>query len=225
MEETMQASGQKPNAPKHLERRPFRPLKLLKRLLGIVVLCAVLGGACFLLGRNSARPKETAPQLDAVVLESQLSSISELASVTYSYTNMSQFTSSGDFYGVKIPFTTKSFILTYDGDIKAGIDLTGVQVDVQGDAVTVTLPKAAILSHEIDENSVEVFDEKTSIFNPFTVEDFTAFQADQKAAMEEKALSRGLLEEAQSRAEDSVRTLLVPVLPEGVTLTVTSADT
>ena len=58
--------------------------------------------------------------------------------------------------------------------------------------LTPNIPEAEILSHEIDEHSMEVFDEKTSIFNPFTVEDFTSFQSDQKAAMEEKALSRGL---------------------------------
>ena len=35
--------------------------------------------------------------------------------------------SSNDFYGVKIPFTTKSFILTYDGTIKAGVDLEAAE--------------------------------------------------------------------------------------------------
>ena len=54
--------------------------------------------------------------------------------------------------------------------------------------VTVRLPEAEILSHEMDEGSVEIFDEKASIFNPFTVEDFAAFQAEQKDAMEQKAL-------------------------------------
>ena len=87
-----------------------------------------------------------------------------------------------------------------------------------GVTVTVTLPEAEILYHEIDEDSVEVFDEKTSIFNPFTVEDFTAFQADQKAAMEERALSSGLLEEARAKAVSGVEQLLSAALPESCTL-------
>ena len=119
---------------------------------------------------------------------------------------------------MKIPFTTKSFILTYDGTIKAGVDLDGAAVDISGTTVTVTLPEARILSHEIDEDSVEVFDEKTSIFNPFTVEDFTSFQADQKAAMEERALSRGLLEEARSKAVSSVKQLVAAALPDTYTV-------
>lgn len=138
----------------------------------------------------------------------------------YRYTNMAQFTSSNDFYGVTIPFTTKKFILPYDGEIKAGVDLSQARATVDGADVTVTLPATRILSHEIDEGSVEVFDEKTSIFNPFTVEDFASFQADQKAEMEEKALGKGLLEQAAEKAEDSVKALLAPLLEEGMTLSV-----
>ena len=82
------------------------------------------------------------------------------------------------------------------------------------------LPEAEILSHEIDEDSMEVFDEKTSIFNPFTVEDFTSFQSDQKAAMEEKALSRGLLAEARAKAVSSVEQLFAAALPDTYTVTV-----
>ena len=206
------------------EKTRFHPLKTAKTLLLGAVLCIVVACVCFVGGRLSAGSGSETPQLDAVVLESQVRDISELASVTYTYTNMAQFESSNDFYGVKIPFTTKSFILTYDGTIKAGVDLSQATVDVSGNTVRITLPQAAILSHEIDEDSVEVFDEKTSIFNPFTVEDFSSFQADQKAAMEEKALDKGLLTEAQAKAEASVRQLLTSTLPEGTELDVTSAS-
>jgi hypothetical protein len=199
----------------------LRPLKTAKYLWLGIALCAAVGTACFLGGRLSAGGGETPPQLSAVVLEQQLTEIRELATVTYTYTNMAQFESSNDFYGMTVPFTTKSFILTYDGTIKAGIDLSAASAEVKDASVIITLPEARILSHEIDEDSVEIFDEKTSIFNPFTVEDFTAFQADQKSAMETKAMERGLLAEARTRAESGVRQLLGAVLPDGYTLTVT----
>ena len=198
-------------------KEPLHPLKTARSLWLGVLLCALVGGVCFLGGRWSAGQSGTT-QIDAVVLQNQLTEIRELATVTYAYTNMAQFENSNDFYGVKIPFTTKSFILTYDGTIKAGVDLEAAEVSISGDTVTVTLPEAEILSHEIDEDSVEGFDEKTSIFNPFTVEDFTAFQADQKAAMEERALSSGLLEEARAKAVSGVEQLLSAALPESCTL-------
>ena len=199
------------------EKNRLRPFRTAKYLLLGVLLCAVAGTVCWFAGRGGV---EETTELDAVVLENQLTGISELASVTYSYTNMAQFKNSSEFYGMKVPFTTKSFILTYDGVIKAGVDLSAAEVRVSGTAVTVKLPEAAILSHEIDEDSVEVFDEKTSIFNPFTVEDMAAFQADQKQAMEAKALDKGLLTEAAEKAKISVEALLSAALPEGYTLTV-----
>ena len=199
------------------EKNRLRPFRTAKYLLLGVLLCAVVGTVCWFAGRGGV---EETTELDAVVLENQLTGISELASVTYSYTNMAQFKNSREFYGMKVPFTTKSFILTYDGVIKAGVDLSAAEVRVSGTAVTVKLPEAAILSHEIDEDSVEVFDEKTSIFNPFTVEDMAAFQADQKQAMEAKALDKGLLTEAAEKAKISVEARRSAALPEGYTLTV-----
>jgi hypothetical protein len=197
----------------------IRPLKTVRAIVLGVVVCAVIGTACFFGGRTTAG-KSGQTEISAVVLQNQLSDISELASVTYTYTNMAQFENSSDFYGVKLPFTTKSFILTYDGVIKAGVDLKEADVTVSGTSVRVSLPDARILSHQIDEDSVEVFDEKTSIFNPFTVEDFTSFQSDQEDAMEEKAVSKGLLDEAKTKAQSSVELLLKSALPEDYTLTV-----
>ena len=152
------------------ENVSLHPLKTAKYLWLGILLCALVGGACFLGGRWSAGQSENT-QIDAVVLQNQLTEIRELATVTYAYTNMAQFESSSDFYGVKVPFTTKSFILTYDGTIKAGVDLEEVQVEVSGKTITVTLPEAQVLSHEIDEDSIQVFDETKNVFNPLQISD------------------------------------------------------
>ena len=199
-----------------IEKERKRLFRTLRRGAAAAALCLLVGLGCFLGGRLSAGGKQET--LSAVVLENRLTSISELATVTYSYTNMAQFESSNDFYGMKVPFTTKKFILTYDGEIKAGVDLALARVELKGTEVSVELPEAVILSHSIDEDSVEVFDEKTSIFNPFKVEDFTAFRQDQQQEMERRALEKGLLEEAGEKAGQSVKALLHAALPEGYTL-------
>ena len=197
----------------------LHPLKTAKVLVAGVLLCAAVGLAGFLIGRTGSQPPEaTAP--DPIVLESRLTEIAELATVSYHYTNMAQFESSSDFYGVKIPFTTKRFILSYDGEIKGGVDLSEAVVEVRDTVVTVTLPAPEILSHEILQDTLEVFDEKTSIFNPFRVEEFNDFQADQKEVMEDKALASGLQKKAGEKARNSVRYLLEQALPEGYTLSV-----
>ena len=199
------------------------PLRCVRRVVGVLALCAAVGLGCFVAGRLTT-PEEQTPALSAVVLESRLQEVSELATVSYVYTNMAQFESSNDFYGMKVPFTTKKFILTYDGEIKAGVDLSQSAVEVEEASVRVVLPAAEILSHSINEDSVEVFDEKTSIFNPFTVEDFTAFRQDQQAEMEARALERGLLTEAGEKAVHTVESFLAAALPEGYTLDVTCRE-
>ena len=203
-----------------MQREAEHPVKTLRRVAILILVCLAAGAVCFLAGRFTGGKAEKEPEISAVVLEGQLSQISELASVSYAYTNMGQFEDSNDFYGMKVTFTTKKCILTYDGVIKAGVDLSQARVTVDGQKVHVRLPEAKILSHEIDADSVRIFDEKTSVFNPFTVEDFTGFQAEQQRVMEEKALAKGLLEEAQKKAADSIKMLLTQALPEGTELTV-----
>lgn len=187
------------------------PVKLTRLIIVIIVLCGLMIGAGYLAGRSSGNERQ---ELSAVVVQNQISEIAELATITYSYTELGQYESSKEFYGTKVPFTTNKFILTYDGVIKAGVNVSKAQIEEQGGTITVRLPQAQVLSHEIDENSVKVFDEKTSIFNQFTVEDYTAFYADQKKSVEEKAIAKGLLIEARSQAVKAVTATLEPLISD-----------
>ena len=142
------------------------------------------------------------------LLSQQIQSISELATVEYSYTNMGKFENQATFYGWKVPFTTKSFIVSYDGKIKAGIDMTQADIKVKNNTISIQLPKAKILSHEIDEKSIEVFDETQNIFNQISISDYNQFAIDQKEKMEESVKEKGLLEEAKSKAETTIKTFI-----------------
>lgn len=186
--------------------------------IGLIALClAAVCLICFLFGRSVGKSAGIS-EVDAVVLENKLTEISELASITYSYTNMAEFENSKDFYGIKLPFTTKGFIITYDGEIKAGIDLSKAEVSVSGQKVSITLPDAEILSHQIDEDSLEIFDETTSIFNPLKVTDYNSFNKDQKSEMEKKATEKGLLTEAKKKAADTVKGFILQLVPEDWTV-------
>ncbi|MGN8967709.1 DUF4230 domain-containing protein [Intestinimonas sp. HCP28S3_D6] len=160
------------------------------------------------------RGREQQPTITSDLLGQQLRSVQELVSVEYHYTNMGKFENQLDFYGWKVPFTTKSFLVSYDGVIKAGVDLSGAKVDVDElrKAVTITLPESKILSHEIPEDSLQVFDETRNIFNPITIEDYTGFTRDQKAEVEQKAIDEGLLTDAAEKARGAVETF-VSLLP------------
>lgn len=192
-------------------------MKKIKRIGIAAAAVAAICLICFFAGRSIGKSAGTT-QLSAVVLENRLTEISEFASLTYSYTNMAEFENSKDFYGIKVPFTTKGFIITYDGEIKAGVDLSKAQVEMKGSKIIITLPEAEILSHQIDEDSLEVFDETTSIFNPLKVTDYNAFSKDQKADMEEKAQEKGLLTEARQKAASAIEKFVSQLAGEEYTV-------
>lgn len=204
-------------------KRGFHPLALLKQGK-LIVLGVVLAILCFAVGFFSGGKQEKPPVLSSITVQNQLQQISQLATVRYSYTNMGQFENSNEFYGIKLPFTTKRFIVAYDGVITAGVDLSQAQVSVTDQKVTISLPAPQILSHEVDPNSLEVFDETTSIFNPITIEDYNGFQADQQGVMEDKAIQGGLLTQAKDQAQTAITGLISPLLQEGQTLEVQVTD-
>ena len=200
-------------------RRMGLKMKILLILLTLLLICgAVL--AAFLCGLRQAS-QAAEPQITGDLLASRLRSVQELVTVSYYYTNMGRFENQVDFFGWKVPFTTKSFIVSYDGVIKAGVDLEQLQVSIGDREVTVTLPESRIISHEIPEDSLEVFDESDNLFNHITIEDYTAFTRDQKSAMEQRAVDGGLLDRANQEARTAVDSLLriMPGLEE-YTLTV-----
>ncbi len=175
----------------------------LKNMIVIIIIAVVF----FFVGKIWPSGEEPTA-ITSDLLSQQIQSISELASVEYNYTNMGKFENQATFYGWKVPFTTKSFILSYDGKIKAGIDMSLVEVHMSGKNINISIPEAKILSHEIDEKSIEVFDETKNIFNQISITDYNQFAIDQKESMENKAKEKGLLEEAQNKAQETIKTFV-----------------
>ena len=175
----------------------------LKNIIVIVVIAVVF----FFVGKVWPSGEEPTT-ITSDLLSQQIQGISELASVEYNYTNMGKYENQATFYGWKVPFTTKSFILSYDGKIKAGIDMSLVEVHMSGKNINISIPEAKILSHEIDEKSIEVFDETKNIFNQISITDYNQFAINQKKSMESKAQEKGLLEEAQNKAKETIQTFV-----------------
>lgn len=171
-------------------------LLLILFIFGIFVAGVVYGG------------KETLPTITDVLITERLQAVQELVSVEYHYTNVGKFENQKEFYGWNVPFTTKSFVVSYDGLIKAGVNLAEVSVDISGSTVTILMPASSILSHEIDENSIQVFDESSNIFNSIKIEDYTGFTAQEKDKIEQKAIEKGLLTSADEKAQEAIAALL-----------------
>ena len=150
------------------------------------------------------------PEIILDLLHSEINNIGELATVEYLFTDASKFSDSRQIKNWNIPFTEKSFILKWNGVIKAGVNLEQVtiEVDEEEKKIIVSVPPAEILSYVIDNDSVEVLDEKDNIFNNITVDDKIQFDKATEDAMKNRAIENGLLEKAQKNAEDILARLI-----------------
>ncbi len=175
----------------------------LKNIIAIVIIALVF----FFVGKLWPSGEEPT-KMTSDLLSQQIQNISELAVVEYNYTNMGKFENQATFYGWKVPFTTKSFIISYDGKIKVGIDMSLVEVKIKGKNISVFVPEAKILSHEIDEKSIEIFDETKNIFNQISITDYNQFAIDQKDKMETSVKEKGIIKEAQEKTEKVITSFI-----------------
>lgn len=177
--------------------------KAIGGIVAIIIVCLLIFFAGTQFASNSDEPKIT-----STGLTQQLQDIEELATLSYNYTKVGEFSNSLQFNGWDIPLTQKSFLITYDGSLKAGIKMDKIQVDISDNIITVSIPEIEILSNEIDESSIEVYDETRNIFNPISVNDYATFATSQKEAVEAEAIENGLLSEAATRTQDTIKKYL-----------------
>ncbi|MBO4360192.1 MAG: DUF4230 domain-containing protein [Eubacteriaceae bacterium] len=189
--------------------------KSVRRVVRVLILLAVVALVCFYLGTRYEGPIRIGPaSITSETVMAVFDDTKILVTETYNYTAMGSFTNSLMFRDWTIPLTGKSFIVSYSGTIQAGIDLGKVKVTTDGYTIYIKLPASKIISHEIDEGSVQVLDEKTNLFNPIKVEDVTGFESEQKELNEKRALEDGLLERADESAQKAVLELLSKI--EGI---------
>lgn len=149
---------------------------------------------------------DNSPTITGAILKDELKYVKDLVTVEYHYTNADK----QEYDNSNLPFTRKSFIFSYDGVIRYGVDLqeVSIRVDDAAQTVTVTVPASKLVSHEIDEASFRILDETSSLFNPVRFGDMTEFRQEQKTEMEKKAAARGLPKQAQEQAAATIEALL-----------------
>lgn len=183
-------------------------MKKVKRIFIIILLIGLALFAAFFYGKKQMK-SEMEPEITSSLIYNKLVSAKELTTLKYHYTNMGHFENQNTFYGYKVPFTSKEFIISYEGLINAGIDLNKMKVDVGDKSIEVRIPAAEILSHEIYEDSLKVYDERESIFNRIDIEDYNDFSKDQKSEIEKKAIKKGLLKEADEESKRAIEEILM----------------
>ena len=155
--------------------------------------------------------QQAAPVIDRSILEESISSLSTLVTKKYWYRNATQKEDAKKWlWGADMPFSNREFVAMYDGYITAGIDLKEVQFDVDetSETITVTMPKSKIFDHNIPQETINVVVAKDGLFNPIDFNDYNRFISGEKEVMEETAIGKGLLAEADEESKKILEAFL-----------------
>jgi uncharacterized protein DUF4230 len=172
--------------------------------LVVVVVVVVVGFIIFFNVRDNNQR-----EIISSTIEEKVSKIVELSTVKYNYTDIVSYRESKELSGIKLPFTEKRFIVQYSGYIKAGVDLSTIEIDIKDDdTIHINMKKAEILENTIIEEEVKFFDEKDGLFNKLSFKDLYSVLIGEKEKAKNQAINRGLLNESQDNAEEILLSLL-----------------
>ena len=143
------------------------------------------------------------PELNSATVTAQISELSQLSTAELAYRGLVRY-SQGE-----ITFLTKKeFTMIYDASVKAGVDLKQVQIDIKGNNISVTHPKAEIQDITIDPGSLEFYDEKFALFNFQDREDTVEALQYAKEDVTEHVENTDLLKTAEERAKTVITGLI-----------------
>ena len=147
--------------------------------------------------------------IDSTTIGGEFNDIAQLATEEYVYSSVGKFDDEGlRLLNVRVPFTGKNFLVSYEGKVTAGIKDAGqitVDVDDAAKTLTVRLPRAEVLDSTWTEGSSQVWDQTMNPINQIKVEDVTEFVDSRREVEKQKAIDGGLLDRAQTRAEELAR--------------------
>ena len=156
---------------------------------------------------------------DSTAILNRVVPIQELALVKYNYSGVIGYKDFLKILKMNVPLTEKSFLLKYNGYIKAGVDFENMKVEVSGKDVHISLPRAKILDVSIDEKSIKVYNESMNAFNPLTISDYNKAIVREKETMSNSAISQGILRDAAKHAEIVLTTIMKDMGFENIIVT------
>src|SRR3954469_25895248 len=184
---------------------PLRWTRGLFLLVVAVVLVLLLGlgvGIARRAASFSILPKPEPPRVTHDLVVQQLQDVARLVSTEMTLRDVVVYDASR--YGF-----TKRALLVVTGKVSAGIDLgpaTNVQIDDASHRITITLPRARLMSVEVLD--VRTYDESAGLFNPFRPEDRDAIQRQVRHQLYTAGEQSGLLIHADSAASRVLQELL-----------------
>jgi len=194
----------------------YKPVRLKNKLILLIILLSLTISTIMIYSIVDSINNDKV--INSTVITERLSKISELSTVKYNYTNVLALKDSKKFKDFSIPFTEKSFLIKYSGYIKAGVDFKDLDVVVNEKKVTITLKKAEIFDHVINNEDLFVYDEKSSMFNKLSMQDMIDEISNEKSKIEADLVKTGFLDEATANTKLLLEGILSDMSFENITI-------
>lgn len=167
--------------------------KGLKIILSVIVVCLIVFFAIWIAKGNDSS--------DSEIIDFGFKDIGELATEECFTKIVETSKNSKKLFGIE--FAKKYFVFSYDATIKAGIDFSKIEVNIDkiSKTINVNMPKAEIFDVSIDNDSLEIYVEDNSIFNPISLDDMNNAQKELKAKAIREAKAKGILDLAEKNAK------------------------
>ena len=148
--------------------------------------------------------RESEPEVTTTTILNSFEDMADLVTQEYVFSGVGQFSDSGrKLFGWDVPLTGKSFLVTYQGSVTAGIDFSEIDVRLDDDVqrITVLAAEPTVLSSIIDPASVEQYDQSFNPINQISVDDVATFLSEATDSHRMEAINGGLLARAEAQAE------------------------
>ena len=149
------------------------------------------------------------PVIDSQFISAKLNEASDLTTAELTYNGLVTYTDGN------IPFITqKSFTMIYSAEVRAGIDMSKVDITVTEDKVIIKLPEVEIQGIDVDPDSIQFYDEKYALFNWSDKDDVVTAISAAEGDVQEKADIQALKDKSKEQAEEIIKGLLIGSIGE-----------
>lgn len=206
----MAQQQQRRKPPVRKTKKQIRRQRMLTVVGAVVVVFLIIFGLGALWGHGLGS------KANAEDIASAITGLGQTVQVDYDYTQvLNEEDRDSAYYGWSQAADLGNFTILYQGTMDIGSDTAGVTADnvqIDGKAVTVTVPAISILSHEIAQDSISYYDSEDNQFRAIGAEltDFDGFCSDQKSVVENDVYNTDKF----SNAEDRLRNVVSAVVKQ-----------
>ena len=206
----MAQQQQRRKPPVRKTKEQIRRQRMLTVVGAVVVVFLIIFGLGALWGHGLGS------KANAEDIASAITGLGQTVQVDYDYTQvLNEEDRDSAYYGWSQAADLGNFTILYQGTMDIGSDTAGVTADnvqIDGKAVTVTVPAISILSHEIAQDSISYYDSEDNQFRSIGAEltDFDGFCSDQKSVVENDVYNTDKF----SNAEDRLRNVVSAVVKQ-----------